>query len=471
MTDGSHGSKNTQGPCRDNAAIVASVTRATASFADEQGLFQGVGSVSVGFSGGPDSTALLLLLRELAVDLTAVHLHHGIRGEEADTDLAWCRAFCEARDIPFREGRLEVPARRQQGESIEMAARRLRLDYWREHDSPGHAVALGHHLDDKLENLFLRLFRGSNASGLTGLRARRRLAGLLLVRPLLCLRRERIIEYLHAMEVHDYRQDSENAQPQYLRNQVRHRLIPLLHEIAGQQRGAYNTLAYLEEDARVLEELVAESLPAPSEGLPIATLEAVPPALWSRLLHAWLASEMPPRATVIAALREALAKPAATTRIELDRDNFLRLERGHLQVESKAPAPDLPERRWDWRRDPVLALSEIGLQLHARLLPREELGDLARKDRQYWPAAALGDLLLVRGRQPGDRMQPWGRQSPTKLKKLIANARLTIDDKRRLFVVCGEDGEILWAPGVARAAAGEVAADCEEAVELAVTPV
>ncbi len=121
------------------------------------------GRVFVGFSGGADSTALLLLLSQAGQAVTAVHFQHGIRGAAAEADAVWCEQFCLARNIRFVRENLAVPSNRFRGESVEEAARRLRLEAWRRlADADGDVVFLAHHADDALEDLLLRLARGGS---------------------------------------------------------------------------------------------------------------------------------------------------------------------------------------------------------------------------------------------------------------------------------------------------------------------
>ncbi|MBO7741569.1 MAG: tRNA lysidine(34) synthetase TilS, partial [Victivallales bacterium] len=152
----------------------------------------------VGFSGGADSTALLLATQLCGIPVTAVHFNHHLRGADADADAQWCREFCEARNIPFIAVDLQVNQERLPGESLETAARRLRLREWHNLTRDGGTpVFLAHHLDDCLEELFLRLARGANCSGLTGMKPMRRMAdGTLLCRPLLKCRKSELEDFL-----------------------------------------------------------------------------------------------------------------------------------------------------------------------------------------------------------------------------------------------------------------------------------
>ena len=144
----------------------------------------------VGFSGGADSTALLLILWAQGIrPLTAVHFNHGLRENAADVDAEWCRNFCKTRDIPFLLHHLDIPGNRQPGEGIEAAARRCRLAAWAKLTKTDDAVVLGHQRDDAFEDLLLRLGRGANSSGLSPLRPERRVHELTFLRPLLQYRR------------------------------------------------------------------------------------------------------------------------------------------------------------------------------------------------------------------------------------------------------------------------------------------
>lgn len=433
------------------------------------------GSVTVGFSGGADSTALLLLLCELGWQAQAVHLHHGLR-PEADADQEWAAAFCRERGLPFAAARLDVPAARRRGESLEMAARRLRLAWWREHLEPGARLALGHHADDALETLLLRLLRGANASGLAALRPLRRWGGLTILRPLLGLDRAEIESFLASQGVHDWRRDASNACPAMRRNRVRHEVLPLLAELAGGREGLRHSLAFLEADALALEALAAQAVPGLGAELSRPLLLAQPPAVRQRLLAAWLRQhgglEPAPRGRLLAALARALPAPrgrvAAGPGLQVRWDGpALRLVAGAAARPGEAAGGAAP-RSWSWRREPELCLPEWGGRLVARLLP-VAAADWRGADagRACFDPAALGDTLLLRRRQPGDRLQPFGGSGPVRLKKLLAG---TARAGAVPLVVTTLAGEIAWVPGVRRAALAPVTSATETLVELAFLP-
>src|SRR5436190_8436088 len=187
--------------------------------------------VLVGLSGGADSVALLLLLRELEQDgvLTvagAAHLNHQLRAEEADGDEAFCAALAARLEVPFRGERIDVAARaRAQKRSIEDAARVARYDFFARAATglAADVIAVAHTKEDQAETFLLRLLRGAGTRGLSAILPR---AGRV-VRPLLEIARADLRAYL-AARGESFREDSSNADVGIPRNRVRHELIPYL---------------------------------------------------------------------------------------------------------------------------------------------------------------------------------------------------------------------------------------------------
>lgn len=420
--------------------------------ADIAGHFDPGQQVWVGFSGGADSTALLLLLLEALgrARLTAVHFHHGLRGADADADAAWCEAFCRQRQIGFRLVRLNVPANRQAGEGTEAAARRCRLEAWKRLAAPGDAVALGHHADDQLEEFFLRLGRGSNASGLCGLRPWRQVEGVILVRPLLGCRKEELVGYLAEQGVADWRHDASNQDTALRRNAVRHRLLPLYREIFGTDAGLRQSLAVLQEEAEHLEG-EATALASALDGQ-VQSLAAVPPALLPRVVRLWLrqagGQDVVPNARDLARLRDAMLQESATpVKVLLSGGIMVRFHRGQFRL--IRDCPPLQACGWDWRQTPELGLS-TGASFSARIVEVTAETDLSQRYEGFFDLEALPERLEIRQRQEGDAYAPLGRNTPEKLKRLFIEAGIPQEERQSVPVLATADGQILWVPGVRR---------------------
>ena len=188
--------------------------------------------VIAGVSGGADSVCLFLMLLELrekiGFDLIAVHVHHGLRGEAADQDQQFVEALCEQRRIPleiFRVNLESIAKKRKQ--SLEEAGRMVRREAF---DSVckkygGNKIALAHHQNDNAETLLWNLSRGTGLDGLGGIRP----VNGKFIRPLLCMNRKEIEEYL-AKRKQSYCIDETNAGTDYTRNKLRHLVLPILEE-------------------------------------------------------------------------------------------------------------------------------------------------------------------------------------------------------------------------------------------------
>lgn len=403
--------------------------------------------VLAGFSGGADSTALLLALHQANARVTAVHFNHGIRGREADDDELWCRNLCQSRNIPLHVLQLDVPNNTRHGESTEEAGRRLRLQAW--HSLAGHRpVFLAHHADDALEELFLRLARGSNVSGIVPLKPERVINGVRFLRPLLHVQRADIEHWLADIGVTDWRIDSTNADNTLRRNAVRNRLLPLFRDIFGHNKGLITALNSLEEDADFID-CYARELYAKLHSA--SDWRTLPPAILARCTRMRLA--------------ECGLDSVRLTRPFLKR-LYHELQRGRtllLTLDANVTAciskdglsfhvPDAwPERQWDWRTNPLAAAGP--LLLHA--------GDAPVPDAlafEAFDSDALPSPLTLRRWVPGDRMTPFGAKSPKKLQDLFTDAAIPRPRRSSLPLLLA-DKLIIWVPTVRRAEFARVLPD------------
>ena len=221
-------------------------------------------------SGGADSVCLLLLLHEMAVELGikvfAFHMNHGIRGAEADRDEWYVMELCERLNIPLTVAHEKVEEyAAERGLSGEEAGRILRYQHLGETAEKYQCakIAVAHHEDDDAETVLLNLFRGSGLAGLSGIRPVRKN----IIRPLLCVSRKEIEEYLKEQEL-SWCEDSTNKENDYTRNKIRNELLPWVTEninsraaehILAVSEFAAQADAYFEMEAeRILEESCSE---------------------------------------------------------------------------------------------------------------------------------------------------------------------------------------------------------------------
>ncbi len=186
----------------------------------------------VAFSGGPDSVALLHLLctvrEEWKLEIAAVHLNHMIRKNDSISDEEFCRRLCDRMQVEFISKTVDVPSlARDWKVSVEQAARKCRYQLFSElaREFKYDRVALGHHADDQAETVLFRLIRGSGRTGLVGMLPKRDIY----VRPMLCVNKSEIQEYLEAHDL-EYCVDESNRDIRYRRNFIRQKLIPLIEE-------------------------------------------------------------------------------------------------------------------------------------------------------------------------------------------------------------------------------------------------
>lgn len=219
-------------------------------------MMSGCMTLGIGLSGGADSVCLAHILCEnkekLGIKkLKGIHIHHGIRGDEADRDLDFSRNFCEKMGIEFVSFYADVPKEAEKtGESIEECARRIRYSFFKE--SGCDKIATAHNLNDSMETFIFNLSRGASLSGLCGIPYVRDIY----IRPLLDCSRTEIEEYITKNNL-NFVTDSTNLCDDYTRNKIRHNILPLLYELNSSFDGAFsrcvnslnNVKDYLTENA------------------------------------------------------------------------------------------------------------------------------------------------------------------------------------------------------------------------------
>ena len=280
--------------------------------------------MAVAFSGGADSTALLIACAaRWPGQVRAFHVHHGLQAAADDFE-RHCAAVCAQLAVPFRSHR--VDARAAPGDSPEAAAREARyeaLEMLAHRDAtqtPIRSIALGHHADDQVETLLLALSRGAGLPGLAAMPAKAQRGALTVHRPLLAVPAADIRRWLAAGAV-SWIEDPTNRDARYTRNRIRAVLLPALTETFAQFHATFaRSAAHAAQAQGLLDEMAVQDLAVVGRPPRIAALQRLSPARQSNVLRHWLV-RWHARAPSAAQMEQLLSQVAACTtrghRIEL----------------------------------------------------------------------------------------------------------------------------------------------------------
>lgn len=434
----------------------------------------------VAFSGGADSRLLLGLVAEAVrasgARVYAAHLNHGIRGEEADRDEAFCRRVCDELGVTIFTERADIPARAaQSGHSIEFEAREARYDFFaRLMEREGIPVLLtAHHADDNLETVLLRLLRGSGTRGMGGIPYERPLPCRLsdgtvcrVVRPLLDYTRAEIEAELKRRGW-DYVTDSTNASPDHTRNRLRHTVVPALESIAGEcvpQRCAARLCRAATEDEEALSAIAETQFAAsgdPDTGaIPLPALTNQPAAIAKRVILHGYAAYLRGQGEDTVPLHRTLSAYHLDALLTLAREGQAGVVSDELPVGVRATIAGERLIFTAGEHDETHAPTREPVTLSLGITPWDEpfsilteasdtpLTPLTGED--IWASAvfpaSVGELF-VRPRATGDTIHSHGMHK--RIKKLLCDKHIPVDLRDRLPLVCLSDGHILWCPAVA----------------------
>ena len=254
--------------------------------------------VLLAFSGGADSVALLDMLKKKypAAPILLAHVNHGIRGEEALHDRAFCENVAKERGLEIAILDADIPSiAKERGQSIEEAAREVRYAFFAELMEKRNIPLLltAHHADDHLETVLFRIARGTGLSGLCGIAPIRPFAVGQLARPLLCFSKQEILQYCKDQGL-DFVTDSTNTDTTYARNRIRAEILPTMQSLyADASYRSVRMSADLCEDENCLQQLatafVEENTTA--RGISVKALCGAHPAIRRRALQIWFARE------------------------------------------------------------------------------------------------------------------------------------------------------------------------------------
>jgi tRNA(Ile)-lysidine synthase len=420
-------------------------------------------TVLVGLSGGPDSVALLHSLVTLghrwSLRLVVAHLNHQLRGATADQEAAFVRRLSAGLDICCEIGSRNVARYGATHRlSIQEAARIVRYAFFDEVAAKYSAskVALGHHADDNAESILMHLLRGTGPLGLTGIPPVRH--GYI-IRPLIGLTKKDILAFLE-LGGFEYLRDRSNLNTKYLRNRIRHELLPHLKECYNPNTVcALNRLASIlrdEEDfwdqevRQILQDLLVDHAPNRLSFM-AGGLSDLHPALLRRLVrHAVLSlrGELKRLGHVhVEAVARLIAGPSPSGHLDLPQG--VRVVRDREEVDFLLGTPEQnPWFEYHIPRIQTTLIREIGIFLKLSLCDSSEVSH----PKNYPLATALFDLnavtfpLKVRSFRHGDRFKPLGIAGSQKVKTFFINHKVPRSRRLRCPIVLS-GGRIIWVGG------------------------
>ena len=374
-------------------------------------------TIVLGISGGADSVCLLKLLSKWkeswGISLKAVHVHHQLRGKEADDDEAFVRRLCEGEGIVcqvFHEDVQGIANREKTG--LEEAGRLARYRCFTKvcEEAGGGKIALAHHQDDLAETMLHHLVRGTGIAGLCSLKP---VSGNR-IRPLLCLGKEEILAYLEEAG-QSWRTDSSNLEDDYTRNRIRHHVLEELKTEVNPQ--AVRHMAQLSEEleeAREVLDRVAEKerkqyVKEDADGaILLEALKKEPDLISRQIIHTLL--------------KEISGKQKNFTRIHIEAVQQL------------------------WKQK-VGARRDLPYEMLTVSLISRDFGKIQEKKYTKWfDYDRIEQKLVIRHRQPGDRICLFDGGGSKKLKDYLIDRKIPVEERDQLWLLA-DGSEILWIIG------------------------
>lgn len=431
--------------------------------------------VVVGVSGGADSMSLLHVLakiaKELSFGIVVAHINHLLRSEEADREEALVEDQATLLGLPCRITRVRVEdMARRQGLSVEHAGRLVRYDFFAEiaRQFGAAKIAVAHTADDQAEEILLRMLRGTGRKGLSGMDYCR---DKTIIRPLLDTPKADLIDYLNDLRI-PYLEDSSNQQQKYLRNRVRHELLPFLEQKFNPDIRATlrRTAAILKEEDEYLDEAARAAYPlavveerTSAGDFPVLTLRKgaildLPRAISRRLIEAMLIRlSIQPGFEQIEAVLRFCRTPGGSgglhlqdglrVRNSLDR-LFFSFPRGRHGGRGNLVDDPQPVFCVVVQEPGEIIIPEIQSRICLELLlSAPDPKKLTSGESVFLDAGKIAFPLIIRNRNTGDRLRPLGGPGSRKLSDILIDWKIPLKT-RRFCPVLLTGGEIACVLGL-----------------------
>ena len=412
------------------------------AYSDAHHLLRRQGKYLVALSGGADSVALLVALRELGFQLEGVHCNFHLRGEESDRDEHFCQTLCEEVSVALHIAHFATKEYAEDHKiSIEMAARFLRYDYFEKlrQDLGADDIVVAHHRDDSVETVLLNLIRGTGIHGMTGIAPRRGH----IIRPLLGVGRKEIEAFL-ASRNQPYITDSSNLADDVVRNKIRHNIVPAMLEVnPSVSEAILQTAGRLREVVDIFDRTMAEkvknaSLPSEVSDRMCYSVDKIKDehTLYYILYPLGFSpQQIQDIFSQIARLRQGAVFRSATHELLIDRGTVMVQPVNDCCINKKFPIEGkyIIDEKWAMRISVVDNDSSFSLS-------RE-------KSCACLDAAVVSFPLFLRNGRQGDRFQPLGMRGSRLVSDFLTDLKINLFDKRRQWILTDAQGQILWVVG------------------------
>ncbi|MDT8862663.1 tRNA lysidine(34) synthetase TilS [Alkalihalobacillus sp. MEB130] len=450
-------------------------------FMNRHQLLQPYNLIIVAVSGGPDSMALLhylwIMRDKYEIKVAACHVHHQLRGVEADEDADYVERFCEERGIPFHQKRVNVKAyAAKHNLGTQVAARELRYRFFEEllQQYPNSAVATGHHGDDQVETVLMKMARGSLPLYTYGIPVKRQMGEGAIIRPLLGITKDEIEQYCIEAFIHP-RRDSSNNSSTYTRNRFRQEVLPFFkNENPVVHTHMQRKTEWETDDHDLLMKMAhnAQSniiMKKSERNVTISrnSLLEVAVPLQRRVIHLilnYLYGKNSPLVTSIhiEQVLDMLYQMNPSARLDFPGAITILREYDlcHFRKEDQAKK----------KEEKVQALPVPGTISTTTWIIESyvtEEPDIVEEDNQIvLDYDGISQPLVVRNKQPSDRMACRGMKGTKKVGRLFIDRKISLHERSQWPIIVDSSGEILWVPFLHRSKVGHVGHDTKKRLVL-----
>jgi tRNA(Ile)-lysidine synthase len=418
--------------------------------------------ILLGVSGGIDSMVLFDIMTKLAkkgmfAELIVAHVDHMLRDEESECDKKLVVQTCIENNVKCFVHKVDVKKIAIDKKiSIEMAARDARYSFFKKccHENNLNTILTAHNADDQAETVLMRLIRGTTLTGISGINSCSDFNGIKLVRSLLEYTRNEIEEYAKKNNI-VWREDSSNLTDDYLRNKIRHNIVPF---ITSEINSAFiKNITKMTKQFKIDDDFIEKQADAIKQDaiqgdcMDFSKIHNVEPALQNRVIRSWLGMHIPPERLdnrTINKIHKLHKSEKATCHLEIQNNCIIKKSYNIFSINIK-----------DNKKNEQVSFElenynkiVFGTQLLRIIISREEgiifdntdaIGKLPAKASLCIPQGAK---VVVRNIRPGDRMEPLGLSGSKKLKDIFINAKVPVE-KRQQIPIVEVNGIIAWIPG------------------------